>query len=72
MLCWVCNKPANGVCQFCGRAICKADAKRMPYIVTAYLDHKGVPEVLVTEDVLFCGVCKPASKTIEIPEMDAT
>jgi len=44
----------------------------MPYIVTAYLDHKGVPEVLVTEDVLFCGVCKPASKTIEIPEMDAT
>ncbi len=70
MNCWHCDKPAHGVCHFCGRAVCKDHARTMPYIVTAYLDHKGVPDVLVTDNTLHCGICRPAAKTIEVPEMD--
>jgi hypothetical protein len=37
MLCWKCEQPANGICRFCGRAICKDHAQPMPYILTVYV-----------------------------------
>ena len=70
MKCWTCGKDANGVCQFCGRAVCKEHAKEMPFILTVYDHDEDVPKAIVVSNTLWCGICKPQPSPIEMPEID--
>ncbi len=68
MNCWHCDRPANGVCRFCGRGICKDHAKFMPYAVAAFV-HREQLNALSVDNVLWCGICKPSDEPIEICEL---
>ena len=67
--CWQCDHPAQGVCRFCGRAICKGHARTLPHIEDLYHDDKGVYKALVVADALYCGVCQPKGDPIELPQL---
>lgn len=70
MLCFHCEKPAHGVCRFCGRALCKSHMEsQLPYIITIYVGAQQVPKAIVVGDALWCGVCKPQPEPIEMPEL---
>lgn len=69
MECFHCGQPAQGVCRFCGRALCKDHMKSMPYIITIYVGEGNVPKAVVVADALYCGVCKPQGEPIEMPEI---
>lgn len=68
MNCFHCDRPAHGVCCFCGRAICKQHFQKDNRILEIYpkRDEKGKDRVLVVEDVLKCGVCKPIENLLEL------
>jgi hypothetical protein len=66
MECWHCNRPAHGVCRFCGRAICRDHAQRMPFILETFNDHEGHTKAIVVDDTLYCGLCKPKDTPIEL------
>ncbi len=65
MQCWICASPANAVCRFCGRAVCKEDAKTMPFVLEVY-PAKGTLLGLGVEDAVYCGVCKPRSEPVQM------
>ena len=69
MECWQCGAPASGVCQFCGRAVCREHAKKMPHILTVYVGQGQIPKAIVTADALYCGICRPQPEPIEMPEI---
>lgn len=69
MQCWKCGKPAEGVCRFCGRAVCRECASKMPFILTVYVGENQTPKSVVVADTLFCGICKPQPEPIEMPEI---
>ncbi len=69
MNCWHCERPADGVCRFCGRGVCKEHARTMPHILEIYRDDKGMPKALVVADALYCGICKPKEDPIELPQL---
>ena len=70
MQCWVCGSPAQGVCRFCGRALCRNHMKeRMPFIITIYVGDKHTPKAIVVRDALWCSVCKPEPEPVEMPEI---
>jgi hypothetical protein len=58
MQCWICASPANAVCRFCGRAVCREDAKSHPFVLEVY-PANGTLYGLGVEDAVHCGVCKP-------------
>ncbi len=66
-----CDNPANCVCRFCGRALCKANHmnNRLPYIITIYVGEGDVPRAIVVGDVPWRGVCKPQPEPVEMPEI---
>ena len=72
MQCFICDKPAHGICRFCGRALCKehASKKNMPFIFTIFVGEKKVPKAVVVADTLYCGLCKPQPEPIEMPELE--
>jgi len=70
MNCWRCDRPAHGVCVFCGRAVCKDDAQTMPNILAMYRDKEGVLKAIVVPDALYCGVCEPKEAPIEMEWLD--
>ncbi len=67
--CWKCGKPANGICKFCGRALCKEHASEMHSIVTVYSGEKQTPKAIVVSNALFCGICHPQPEPISMPEI---
>ena len=69
MECWKCDKPARGVCRFCGRAICQEHTSNMPFILTIYVGENQTPKAVVVSDALYCGSCKPQPEPIEMPEI---
>jgi hypothetical protein len=69
MECFQCERPARGVCRFCGRGVCEHHVSKMPYIITVYVGAENVPKVLVVADALYCGVCKPQPEPIDMPEI---
>ncbi|MBN1487052.1 MAG: hypothetical protein JW981_05375 [Anaerolineae bacterium] len=69
MKCFFCEKPARGVCRFCGRAICEDHTHTMPYIITVYVGEGNTPKSIVVGDALYCGTCKPQPEPIEMPEI---
>lgn len=70
MHCWHCEEQARGVCQFCGRALCKDHAKALPSIVAVYKADSGTHKAVVVGEALWCGVCKPKDDPVELPELD--
>jgi len=70
MNCWSCDKPSVGICRFCGRGVCKEHAKERPYIVCVYDEETDVPKAIVVDASLYCGICRPLPKPMEIPEIE--
>ncbi len=70
MDCWICKRTALGACRFCGRGTCEEHARFHPYILSLFTSPgtKGV-RALVVEDALYCGVCKPRSEPVDLPEL---
>lgn len=68
MNCWYCERPAHGVCRFCGRAVCREHAQKMPYILEVFgqPSENGGYKGLVVPDVLYCGVCKPKDDPVNL------
>lgn len=69
MNCWHCERPAHGVCRFCGRGLCREHVRTLPYIVEIYHNEQGIHKALVVGDALYCGVCKPKEDPVELPEL---
>jgi len=67
--CWKCGKPANGICKFCGRAVCKEHVSQMPSIISVYVGEKQVPKAIVVTNTLYCGECHPQPEPVEMPEI---
>ena len=65
MNCWVCNLPANAVCRFCGRAVCKEHARSMPFILEAYTAKAGLSG-LVVDNAVHCGICRPKPEPVRL------
>jgi hypothetical protein len=63
--CWIGGEPASAVCRFCGRSVCKAHAKEMPFIIVAYPASDRV-EGLAVESVVWCGVCRPRPEPVAL------
>ena len=70
MHCWHCSQMARGVCQFCGRGLCKDHVKTLPAIVALYKGSAGTQKAVVVGDALWCGVCKPKDDPVDLPELD--
>lgn len=67
MNCWVCNRPSHGICQFCGRALCKDHAKEKLHIVSVF-GKETAPHALVTRKALFCGLCQPLGDPVALSD----
>jgi hypothetical protein len=71
MQCIHCEKQAQAVCRWCGRAVCGDHIKNMNYIITVYIGgEKKIPKSLVVADAVWCGQCKPQPEPIEMPYLD--
>lgn len=65
MNCVECERPANGVCKFCGRAVCKDHWKEETFILEIVPGEKiNEEKFLVVEKALFCGQCRPVRNLI--------
>lgn len=71
MNCYHCERPAHGICRFCGRAICKDHAKSMPFILTAFSSGEVI-KVIAVDDALFCGLCNPKEEPIDLDYKGST
>lgn len=69
MECSICGEPAQGICKFCGRAICEDHFKSMPYPIAVYVGEGNIPKMIVVADALICGRCNPQPEPIEMPEI---
>lgn len=65
MECWVGGENAAGACRLCGRGVCKAHARELPYLTVVYEGPNG-PEGLAVENVLWCGICKPHPEPVPL------
>ena len=70
MNCWHCERPAHGVCVFCGRGICKEHVQTMPNILALYRDKLEILKAVVVADALCCGVCKPKENPVNVEWLD--
>lgn len=66
MQCWHCERPAQGICRFCGRALCREHVQTMPYIVGLLPGEEGVPQAVVVSNTLYCGVCTPEEDPVPL------
>ncbi len=64
MNCWTCERPAQGVCIFCGRGTCKEHAGELPHILSIYLNEKNEKLAILIESGLFCGTCRPRDEPV--------
>jgi hypothetical protein len=71
MQCWWddCGKPAQAVCYFCGRAVCKNHASTMSSFLVMYLGGNDTPKGLAVANVIWCGICEPQPEPIPMPEL---
>jgi hypothetical protein len=70
MNCWHCDRPAHGVCRFCGRGLCRAHIQTLPYIVDVYRTQTREYRALVVGDTLYCGVCRPQENPVKIEGLE--
>lgn len=66
MDCWHCERPAKGVCHFCGRGLCKEHTQTMPDVREIYKNNQNKLMAIVIDNVLYCGACKPKGEPIEM------
>jgi hypothetical protein len=69
MNCWKCDRPAHGICRFCGRAVCKEHAQTLVRIEHLYHTSDERQMALVVPDVLYCGECQPRQDPIELESL---
>lgn len=69
MNCWICDKPASGICRFCGRALCKEHYQTKAIFLTIYVTDGDAPKAIAVGNVLFCGECKPQPTPLSMPEL---
>jgi len=69
MECWHCERPANAVCSFCGRAVCKEHAKTLPSILALYRDKDNKLKGLAVSDAVFCGACHPKDEPVDLDDV---
>ena len=67
MKCIRCEKPAEAVCRFCGRAVCADHIRTMNYIISVYTSSEQIQKALVVADAVYCGICKPQPEPLEMP-----
>jgi len=70
MDCWRCERPAHGVCIFCGRAVCKDHVQSIPNILAIFTNKEGIKKAIVVQDALHCGICKPAEEPVALENLD--
>jgi hypothetical protein len=70
MNCIHCGKPAQAICRFCGRAVCKEHIRPMNYIESIFADARQVYRALVIADAVYCGICKPMPEPLELPALN--
>lgn len=70
MNCWHCERPAHGVCNFCGRGLCRDHVHSLPGIVALYRHKDNALRAVVVEDTLYCGLCRPKESPIKVEELD--
>ena len=66
MNCIVCERPAHGMCRFCGRALCQDHFKEKNFILDVASKEGSKLSVLAVEKALFCGKCNPIEELVEI------
>ena len=69
MQCWICAAPASASCRFCGRAVCRNDARIHPFVLEVY-ESGGTHYGLAVEDAIHCGVCKPKPDPVRMEFLD--
>lgn len=69
MNCWHCERPAAGVCRFCGRGLCREHPVSRAAVQTVYTAADGGRKALVIDGVLHCGVCEPQGEPVDLPEL---
>lgn len=67
MQCIRCQEPAQAVCRFCGRMVCREHIQEMNYIITVYQGAEKIHKSLVVVDAVWCGICKPQPEPIDMP-----
>ena len=70
MECWTCERPAHGVCSFCGRGTCKEHHKVMPNLVTIFEGKNNVKKGVVVDNALFCGECQPREEPVPLEGLE--
>jgi hypothetical protein len=65
MRCWIGGEEAEGVCRFCGRAVCRAHAQTRAFLYEAW-EHGGQLRGLGIEDALYCGQCKVNPHPVDV------
>ena len=65
MNCFKCDRPANGVCKFCGRAICRDHYKEENFILDLHFKDDE-DKALVVEKALKCEFCRPRGDLIDL------
>jgi len=68
MNCWHCDRPAHGVCVFCGRAVCKTHVKEMPRVISTFRSRENNLMAIACPDALYCGICKPKGEPVQLEE----
>jgi hypothetical protein len=69
MQCWICASPASASCRFCGRAVCRDDARIHPFVLEVY-ESGGSHYGLAVEDAIHCGICKPKPDPVRMDFLD--
>ena len=64
MECWQCERPAQAVCRFCGRAVCKEHAQTRAFVLEIYRGRDARYKGLTVADVIWCGLCQPQDDPI--------
>lgn len=70
MNCWHCDRPAHAVCNFCGRAVCKEHVETLPGLITVFRDRDSRLRGVATANTIFCGVCEPQRRPIDLDGID--
>jgi hypothetical protein len=65
MRCWVGGEDAEGLCRFCGRAVCKKHTKTRAFLLQVWLDGAGLRGLAVA-DALWCGICLVRPDPIDV------
>ena len=71
MTCWICNSPAQAICRFCGRAICRAHARSLPFVLEMFRRQSDKKLMgLAVDSVVHCGLCRPEPEPVPLDFVD--